>query len=195
MMRIEVDGHFHGSGEVPRPWVARITGPSPKYGLGRAFIKPMNDWRDASQARSGNTYGVVATFPLRDGNLYECSRLRGKSSKRHVAREFYAIVDGKRLQIEPEEALARVTGVSDAVVLDVDENSDDPPWVAEVTRVGSTAKQGFVLIDGARRYLLRKGTLYEVREETSTRLVVADGGGMARSITQQEALQWLASKL
>lgn len=28
MLRIEVDGHFHGSSDVPRPWVARIDGAS-----------------------------------------------------------------------------------------------------------------------------------------------------------------------
>lgn len=194
MLRIEVDGHFHGSPDVPKPWAALITGPSPKYGLAREFVKPMNDWRDASKAWSGNTYGVVATFPLRNGNLYEVERLRGKPSKRHVAREYYAIEDGKRVRIHPEDVLRRVAGISDAIALDIDDDRDSPPWVAEVTRVGSTSKQGFVLIDGKRRYLLRPGGLYEISDRRGLRLVHARADA-PEELTQREAIQWLASKL
>jgi hypothetical protein len=194
MLRIEIDGHFHGSKDVPRPWVAKITGISAKFGLAREFVDPMNDWRDASKAWSGNTYGVVATFPLRDGNIYECSRTRGNPSKRHVVREFYAIEGGKRLKIEPEDALGRTIDITDAVVFDVAEDPDSPPWVAEVTRVGSTAKQGFVLIDRERRYLLRRKAMYEVKDSNGLRLIVTDQSARVSTLTQLEALEWLRSK-
>jgi len=81
-LRIEVDGHFHGGPPV-KPWVAEITGTCPRYGLARDFIRPMNDWAGARVAWSGNTYGVIATFPLREGRLYEVQRCEGNSSKRH----------------------------------------------------------------------------------------------------------------
>ncbi|HEU4732408.1 MAG TPA: hypothetical protein VFT22_31150 [Kofleriaceae bacterium] len=55
MLRIEVDGHFHG-GPPPKPWVARIHGPSEQYGLAREFIRAMNDWKDAHRAWSGNLW-------------------------------------------------------------------------------------------------------------------------------------------
>lgn len=110
ILKIELDGHFHGSPDVPRPWVAQITGADPKYGLARTFVDAKNDWSQASRARSGNIYGRVACFPLRDGNLYEVQRCRGSSSKRHVVREFLAIEGGKRVPLEPLEALARLDG-------------------------------------------------------------------------------------
>ena len=195
MLRIEIDGHFHGSQDVPRPWVARIDGPSPKWGLQREFIQPMNDWRDASRACSGNTYGVMATFPLRSGHLYEVSRLRGRSSKRHVAREFGVVVGGKLEKLEPAEALERATGVSESVAFEIRDDEIDPPWVAEVKRVGSTTKLGFVVVDGDRRYALRRDGMYEVRERDRLRLVVTDSSGRWVVSSQREALAWLKTRL
>lgn len=80
LLRIEVDGHFHGSPVVPRPWVAKITGTDPRFGLRREFVQTLNDWEHARRACSGNLYGVVANFPVREGHVHEVSRLRGSPS-------------------------------------------------------------------------------------------------------------------
>src|SRR5690606_30340672 len=132
MLKIEIDGHFHGSSNVPRPWVARIDGPDPKYGLAREFVQPMNDWESAHRSCRGNVYGVVAHFPMRRGHLYEVSRLRGRSSKRHVAREFGWLGDGKLEPLDPEDALDRIAdapGVSW-------QTDDEGPAAAEVRGLG-----------------------------------------------------------
>lgn len=195
MYRIEVDGHFHGSPDVPRPWVARIDGTDPKYGLRRTFVDRLNDWKDARVACSGNLYGVVATFPLRDGGLYEVSRLRGKPSKRHVAREFWRLDDGKMTEIEPLDALAAAERHDDEVtVLRVAENPENRPWVAEIAGLGMPTKLGFVVVEGRRIYRLRHGRLYEVREvvagEERRRFLLS--GDDLRELAQREALSWLA---
>jgi len=191
MYRIEVDGHFHGSPDVPRPWVARIHGPDEKFGLHREFVRPMNDWKDARAAWSGNTYGVVATFPLRDGHLYEVSRLRGKPSKRHSVREFYSLEGGRMVAIEPLDALARAEAHDDPVSLfRIRDNEQDRPRVAEVTGVGMPRIMGFIVLNGERNYRLRRDRLYEVHENGQTRLTTADGN----VLTQSEALSWLAKR-
>lgn len=196
MLRIEIDGHFHGSGDVPKPWVARIDGPSPRFGLARTFIPVMNDWRDAKKAWSGNTYGVVATFPLRQGALYEASRLRGTSSRRHVAREFFWLENKKMRKMEPIDALATACGESDraASILNLADDRDVPPSVALVEGLGAAKRLGFVVVDGDRKYRLLNEHLYEVRErDQDPRLVVASAGAF-KTLSQQEAMQWLASK-
>lgn len=35
MLRIKLDSHYHGSSDVPRPWVARVDGPDPIYEVSR----------------------------------------------------------------------------------------------------------------------------------------------------------------
>jgi hypothetical protein len=201
LLRIEIDGHFHGSPDVPKPWVARIDGTCEKYGLKREFVQRMNDWRDARRAWSGNTYGVTATFPLRGGHVYEVSRTRGKPSKRYVAREFMRIdTAGKRHSITPDEALATATGCdgTSATLLRMREpDADERVWVAEVTRLGMPSILGWVVVDGERRYLLRHGGLYEVRGEAKPRcerLVRVDADGEIVNLTEREALQWLMQR-
>lgn len=192
MLRIEVDGHFHGSPDVPRPWVARIDGTDHRFGLRRTFVQKLNDWKDAKRAWSGNLYGVVATFPLRDGHLYEVSRLRGKPSKRHVAREFLLLDGGKTTKLEPLEALAHVEGHSDPV--SVLRLPDGDGWrVAELAGVGGGDVRGWVVVDGQRLYRLRHDRLYQVDSGGSSRLVL--GGPSLTTLSQQEALQWLAGRL
>lgn len=172
-LRIELDGHFHG-GPAPKPWVAKINGIDTKYGLAREFIKPMNDWRDAHKACSGNVYGVMANFALRDGNLYEVSRLRGRSSKRHVAREFIEIREGKPVQLEPLEALARAEGHVDSVRIFELPDVDPAPRVSEVLGLGTPRPMGFVVEGSMRRYRLRFSCIYEVlTDEDSRRFVVS----------------------
>jgi hypothetical protein len=190
LLRIEIDGHFHGSGDVPKPWVAKITGACERYGLRREFVDRMNDWRDARRACSGNTYGVVATFPLRGGALYEVSRLRGTSSKRYVSREFVEIVDGKQVAVKPLAALARAEGHGDPVTVLRVQESQPYPWVAEVSGLGTPQRLGFVIDDMCRLYRLRVGRVYEVMEDERRRLALATERG-AHPISEQEALALL----
>lgn len=187
ILRIEVDGHFHG-GAPPKPWVAEIGAPCPRYGLQRAFVTPMNDWREARRAWSGNLYGKVATFALREGRLYEVSRCRGTSSRRHVVREFRWVENGKLHARTPDEALAHADGGAPAHLLKVRES--DATWVAEIAGLGTPSRLGFVLVDGVRRYRVRDGRVYEVVEDGAARIIgVRDGA--VEELTTQEALSWL----
>lgn len=194
MLSIEIDGHFHG-GKPLRPWAARITGPCQKYGLAREFVEPLNEWRDARTTWSGRTYGVVANFPLREREMYEIGRCRGKSSKRYFAREFYWVESGEMEKRSPDDALAWAEGVdrpelaaSPAVMLPVREDAA----VAEVVGVGTPRAMGFVLVDGQRRYRLHEGRIYEVDEADFRRLVTVRHGAVA-PINPMEALRWLAA--
>jgi hypothetical protein len=187
MLRIEVDGHFHG-GKPIKPWVAEIGKPSPRYGLERTFLDPMNDYRHARRAWSGNLYGKIATFPLREGRLYEVARCRGRSSKRYFAREFYLIEDRKMVERTPEEALAHADGGGAAAPLRVRESADS--WVAAVTGLGTPSRLGYVLVDGVRRYRLRDG-VHEVVEDGQRRLVGVRDGAIL-NLSDHEAMAWLA---
>ena len=173
VLRIEVDGHFHGGPPV-RPWVARIEGPSARWGLRRTFDQPHNDWAEASVSWRGNVYGVVATFTLRDGAMYEVARCRGRGSRRHVLREFFWLDAGERRPRDPDEVLRWVIAIDGpASILRVREDVEPAPWVM---RVGAVRREGFVLVGDWRRYLLRDGTPYEVHERDRRRVVVADNG-------------------
>jgi hypothetical protein len=189
MYKIEIDGHFHG-GPPPKPWVAKIVGVDPeRFGLRREFVKAMNDWKNAHAAWSGNLYGVVATFPLHDGNLYEVSRCRGKSSKRYVAREFYSLIGGRMIERTPDEALAIAEGAAGpARVLEVRDDPDDRPWVAEVAGLGTPRRLGWVVVDGKRHYRLWPGRVYEVGEKGDRKLLTVEGDRIVR-LTQKEALR------
>ena len=187
ILRIEVDGHHHGGPPI-KPWVAEITGTCPRYGLQRTFITPMNDWRDARRAWSGNVYGKIATFPLREGRLYEVARARGNSSRRHLVREFYVVEGGKRVKRTPDEALSVADGGGPATLLRIQEN--ERTWVARVAGLGTPERIGFVLVDNLRRYRLRDG-VHEVVEDGVQRLVGVRDGSVT-SLTDQEAMAWLA---
>jgi hypothetical protein len=190
VLKIEIDGHFHGSSDVPKPWVAQILGTCPKYGLNREFVNPMNDWSQAHQAWSGNLYGRVARFLLRDGNLYEVSRLRGRSSKRHVSREFWRIEGRKPVRVEPEEALARADGLGDCTLLRIPEDRSGASWVSKIRGLGDPDKMGFVVINGERLYRLPDG-LYEV-VRSGDRSLVGVKDHHREQLSEQEALKWLA---
>jgi hypothetical protein len=190
-LKIEIDGHFHG-GEAPRPWVAHITGTSPKYGLAREFLKPMNDWKDAHKACSGNVYGVVSHFALREGNLYEVSRCRGRSSKRYVAREFGVVRGRKLVLLEPVEALALVEKHQDQVNLYELPDVEPFPRVSEVTGLGTPRPMGFVVEGGKRRYRLRVGCIYErlTADEDSRRFLISERDGV-KPISENGAMDLL----
>jgi hypothetical protein len=184
--RIEVDGHMRGGPPV-KPWAALITGTDPKYGLAREFVQAMNDWADAHRAWSGNLYGVVATFPLRSGGLYEIQSCRGKPSKRHVYRGFYVVERNKLREIEPLDALAIADGGGEAALFRVAEREPYP----SVTELETVSSLGFVLLDGERIYRLRAG-VYRVRDCDGVRMVRSSGQSV-RTITRKEASEWLAT--
>lgn len=117
MLRIEVDGHCRGGPPI-RPWVAEVTGTCPRYGLARAFVTPLNDWADARMTWGGRLYGMVATYPLREGRLYEVAQAKGKPSKRHLARSFRLVEARERRELSAEEALERADGGGGACVKD-----------------------------------------------------------------------------
>lgn len=159
MLRIEVDGHFHGR-PPEKPWVARITGPDEKYGLVREFVRPLNDWSDARRAWSGNVYGVVSAFPLREGHLYEVKRTEGKPSKRHVVRQFYWLEASKLTEIGPEAALQRIAGGAAGAAF----RTREFPGRTRVTDLIEPEPVGFVVRGTERVYWLRDGREYDVRD-------------------------------
>lgn len=199
MLQIEVDAHHRG-GRPHQPWVARIDGIDPVYGLARTFVQRLNDHAGASRAWSGNLYGIVAGFPLREGNLYEVSRTRGKSSKRYVTREFVEVVGGEVSEVDPHQALARAArhprdgtrilkvrddlevAVRHVNRLMVDEEGTSHPVPGPVC--------GWIVVGFDRHYLLEPGKLYEVREGSERRLVLGDHPGR---VTRKEAAAWLAA--
>lgn len=54
-----------------RPWVARITGTSTRFGLRRQFVESQRDWSEAKRASSGKIRGLVHSFVLRSGWVVE----------------------------------------------------------------------------------------------------------------------------
>jgi len=194
ILRIEVDGHFHGSPDVPNPWVAQIDGVDAKYGLARTFVQRLNDYRRARRACSGNTHGVVAAFPLHEGKLYEVSRLRGKSSKRYVAREFVRVDDGKLVDLEPIEALAIAEPYPGSVLEYV---TADVTRVSRVDGIGMPTACAFVLAGrdrDERMYRLRVGAIHEVDTVADRYLVIA-GERRAERISQADAITHLAATI
>lgn len=185
ILRVTVDGHCRG-GEPLRPWVAELTGTCPRYGLARTFLTPKNDYRDARRSWSGNMYGKVATFELRRGRVYEVARAEGSSSRRHLARRFFA-VEKDLLELEPEAALELVDGGARAAVFTARESPET--WVGRVRGLGTPERLGFALRDGIRTYRLVDG-LYEV-VEAGDRRFVGVRGLVATRLTEPEAIAWI----
>lgn len=190
-LAIELDAHFRGSREVPRPWVARIDGPDELYGLRREFVPAMNDWRRARPAWSGNVYGIIATFHLREGALYEVSRLRGNPSKRRVAREFVWAEGGKLHPRSDEEALAIVAGDDDRprVLLELD--AEKRERLAEIRGLGQAHPVGWIVRGGSRVVLAREGAVYEVIASRGGRRLAVVRNGRLRDVSEEEAIAWL----
>lgn len=190
LLRIEVDGHFHGGPPV-HPWVAEITGPDATYGLARTFIRAMRDYAHARVSWRGNLYGVVATYPLRDGRLYEVCRGEGNSSKRRMVRRFIAIEHGKQVRLEPDDALARVDGGRPSALYRVPETTEPAQtWVARVTGLGTPERLGFVLVGPERRYRLIDGVYEVVRE--GRRSFIGVSQQQVTQLTDREALTWVS---
>lgn len=195
ILRIEIDGHFHGSGQnVPRPWAARIDGPDEVYGLSRSFVKPMNDWRHARRAWSGNLYGVVSTFALREGALYEISRCRGRSSRRYVAREFVWVEGGKMHERSEMDALAHITRDDERPIVRVELDDERRQRLAEVRGLGRPEPLGWVVRGTRRVFCAREGAVYEVSERDGARRLALMTDGRLRDVSEEEAIAWLRER-
>ena len=181
MLDIELDGHFRGLHNAPRPWVARIDGPDPKFGLAREFVVPFNDWEGARRAKSGNIYGRVAHFPLRRGHLYEISRLRGTPSKRHVSREFAWLGDDLE-QLDAEDALDRIAG-EPGVSMKTDDEGEP---LSRVRGLGYPAQMPWVVRDDRRLFRLVERHVYV----HAGRLLGIQDGEIVE-LSQEEAWLWL----
>ena len=193
-LRIEIDGHFHGSSDVPKPWVAQIDGVDLKYGLARTFVQQLRDYTEARRAWSGNKYGIVAAFPLHDGRLYEVSRLRGTSSKRHVAREFLVVGDGKICEITPTEALRLAEPYPGPTI---EYSVPEGTSITRIEGIGSPTVCGFVLVGSSRSerlFVLRENSIYQITTELDQGLILVEDG-RTRSITQRAAAEYLFKDL
>jgi len=85
-----------------------ITGTNSKFGPVQRFVQ-LEERSETRQSKSGNIYGAIAHFPLREGRLYEVQCCRGDSSKRCVVREFTRMVDGKTVLARAPKTLCRLS--------------------------------------------------------------------------------------
>lgn len=199
-LRIEIDGHLRGSSDVPRPWVAEITGVDRRYGLARTFVDSLRDYAGAKRSWAGRLSGVVACYPLREGLTYEVSRLRGRASRRHLAREFI-FVSGSGLQpVEPGEALAlgeRLAGCPgyDAEILEHRIPDLIGTSVSLVRGLGHPVPLGWVALDGRRLYRMRVGELHEIATHEEGRRIVLVDHREIRDLTQLQALDQMRSRI
>ena len=85
----------------PRPWVARITGTDPRYGLQREFLRGQKDYADANSVGSR---GVYVYYPLPPG-VYEVQELISWSK---VRRYFVRSAGGRYEVIDRETVLQKL---------------------------------------------------------------------------------------
>jgi len=200
-LRIEIDGHLQGTSDVPKPWVAQITGIDRKYGLARVFVDSLRDYAGAKRSWAGRLNGVVACYPLREGLTYEVSRLRGRSSKRYLAREFISVTAGGDMhQIDPGAALAlgeRLAECPGHNAKILEHRIPDAPGtsVALVRGLGHPVPLGWVVVDGRRLYRLRVGELHEITADEGDRRIVLVDQQEIRDVPQLKALDRLRSKI
>lgn len=81
-----------------RPWVARITGPDPRYGLAREFVRGATDYSRANSVRSR---GVRTFYALPDG-LYE---INSPETWKRTERYFALIRQGEMERVDAATAL------------------------------------------------------------------------------------------
>lgn len=194
VLKIEIDGHFHGGAPV-KPWVAEIIGLCPRYGVKRVFLDRMTDWKHAKAAWSGNVYGRVAHFALRDGRVYEVQRTKGKPSKRRVVREFFAVEGDERVELSAHEVLTRVVGEGPTVSLRCGAEQSSDTWIAHITRLGTPERIGYVGEGGTRHYRLLPDRLYEVMDHGARKLVFSAPDDLLTELSDREALAWLTENL
>lgn len=84
-----------------RPWVARIVGPDPKFGLEREFLTSYRDY-----ANSTGEMGITKSFFLEDG-YYEIKEI---VSAKHDRRYFARVSDGAFVEVDKTEIDAFIQG-------------------------------------------------------------------------------------
>lgn len=85
-----------------KPWVARITGTDPKYGLARTFVAGVADY---SRSNRPGTRGVFFAFDLDDG-IYEIKG--GDSWGSADNRKFCRVVGDKMERLTRQEVLNEI---------------------------------------------------------------------------------------
>jgi hypothetical protein len=99
MTAITITGEQIGSN---KPWIARITGPDPRYRLARGFEAGV---RNYGAANSVGSQGISTTWVLAD-RVYEISI--PKSSKT-IDRHFAEVKDGQMQRLTAAEVIKMVT--------------------------------------------------------------------------------------
>lgn len=99
MTTLTITGEQMGSN---KPWIARITGPDPKYRLARAFEAGV---RDYGAANSVGSRGISTTWVLADG-VYEISIPKSSHS---IDRYFAEVKDGQLQRLTAAEVIKLVT--------------------------------------------------------------------------------------
>lgn len=85
-------------GAMPRPWVARVVGRCPKYGVAREFLRPMTDY---GAARGTGNRGLTMVYALTDG-LYDVNE---RTSWRKWRRYFLRVTGEQSSEIDRDEVL------------------------------------------------------------------------------------------
>lgn len=91
------------SRDTERPWVARITGTSTRFGLRRQFVPALTDWSGA-KGSIGRLRGVVHSFPLRAGWVVEISDYVGR--RHRLSRWFGRVTESGLVELAREEVVA-----------------------------------------------------------------------------------------
>lgn len=68
---------IRGGGSGANAWVAQITGPDPKYGLARAFVKKQSD--TSRSGRSGSLH-----FEITDPGVYEYRNVQLPAAEKSI---------------------------------------------------------------------------------------------------------------
>jgi hypothetical protein len=92
-----------------KPWVAKIVGKDPKFGLARQFVEPM--LRDYSGANSVGSRGIEYIWELTEPGLYEYSL---PWSWKSTVRGFGILSSDGWREIKREEALQFLAASSEA---------------------------------------------------------------------------------
>lgn len=79
------------------PWIAKITGTDPKFGLKREFLSGIRDYSNANSVR---TRGVTTNYELLDG-LYEINH---PCSWKRTERYFAVVSDGELKEVDAATA-------------------------------------------------------------------------------------------
>ena len=99
--------------KVKRPWVAKITGYSDKYGYQREFINAQIDYSDAN---SRHSRGVRALYILESGHVYDVSNPMAKAYSDYKESRFYCTVTTSGdIKVIDKMDVNRILGLNDFI--------------------------------------------------------------------------------